>query len=379
MKDFVNGEELFQRSVQISNGLRETSADGCSLAFDKKYGITFCSYMPGKQGKYGESRGRVALSYFPATQPTNIRFVTVAEGHDEYCNNILSLGDGKVRIFYEKDSYLDGDHEIAFRDFDFIEEKLGEEKIMRFTPNGLDGGALCLSGVFSFIEERGYRNHRYLADEQISIGGSTFFKGEDGLSYGAVTSYYSEVVLVRSHDGMASVEPFAVFPYPVQYEFDYKFLNGKIYAIFRTDKKRNSICFSFSEDMGKSWSEPVELQESIACRPRIISYGDTLLMCYNYFNDAVSRAYPMPSGRTAVKMRLVDCDDPNKCTLVADIFFRYGLVNASVMAVSDEIYLGFSTSLIPLQCLNYGGEDPHIHGKDAIRFVRLGQLKGEEK
>ena len=78
-------------------------------------------------------------------------------------------------------------------------------------------------------------------------------------------------------------------------------------------------------------------------------------------------------------MRLVDCDDPNRCTLAADIFFRYGLVNASVMAVSDEIYLGFSTSLIPLQCLNYGGEDPHIHGKDAIRFVRLGQLKGEEK
>lgn len=34
-------------SVQINNGLAETSADGASLAFDKKYGIMFCAYMPG--------------------------------------------------------------------------------------------------------------------------------------------------------------------------------------------------------------------------------------------------------------------------------------------------------------------------------------------
>ena len=35
-------------STQISNGLSETGADGASLAFDSKYGIMFCAYMPGK-------------------------------------------------------------------------------------------------------------------------------------------------------------------------------------------------------------------------------------------------------------------------------------------------------------------------------------------
>ena len=73
-----------ENSVQINDGLTQTSADGAVLAFDKKYGIMFCSYMPGRQGSYGESRGRISLSYFPATQPTNIRFVDIAEDDDIY-------------------------------------------------------------------------------------------------------------------------------------------------------------------------------------------------------------------------------------------------------------------------------------------------------
>ena len=73
---------LLEHSVQINDGLTQTSADGAALAFDTKFGIMFCAYMPGFQGHYGESRGKVALSCFPASQPTNIRFVTVAEGED---------------------------------------------------------------------------------------------------------------------------------------------------------------------------------------------------------------------------------------------------------------------------------------------------------
>ncbi|MBO7169926.1 MAG: hypothetical protein J6W28_01965, partial [Clostridia bacterium] len=95
---------ILDTSVQISNGLTETSADGAGLVFDSKYGVMFCAYMPGAQGHYGESRGRISLSYFPASQPTNIRFVTVATGDDVFCNNALGLGDGKVRVFYEKHS-----------------------------------------------------------------------------------------------------------------------------------------------------------------------------------------------------------------------------------------------------------------------------------
>ena len=68
---------ILENSVQINNGLTETSADGAALAFDRKYGIMFCAYMPGQQGKYGESRSKISLSYFPASQPTNIRFIDI--------------------------------------------------------------------------------------------------------------------------------------------------------------------------------------------------------------------------------------------------------------------------------------------------------------
>ena len=106
--EFLNNINL-DASVQINNGLTETSADGGCMAFDSKYGIMLCAYMPGRQGRYGESRGRISLSYFPASQPTNIRFVTIADGKDVYCPNILGLGDGKVRVFYECNSCSDCD------------------------------------------------------------------------------------------------------------------------------------------------------------------------------------------------------------------------------------------------------------------------------
>jgi hypothetical protein len=67
--------DILNFSVQINDGLTQTSGDGASMAFDSKYGIMFCAYMPGLQGSYGESRGRIVLTYFPASQPTNSKTV----------------------------------------------------------------------------------------------------------------------------------------------------------------------------------------------------------------------------------------------------------------------------------------------------------------
>ena len=33
-------------SVQINDGLTQTSADGVNMVFDREYGIMFCVYMP---------------------------------------------------------------------------------------------------------------------------------------------------------------------------------------------------------------------------------------------------------------------------------------------------------------------------------------------
>ena len=74
--------------------------------------------MPGPQGRYGESRGRISLTYFPASQPTNSQTVDIAFGNKEYVPNVISLGDGKVRVLYEKNSVSDGDHPICYKDYD---------------------------------------------------------------------------------------------------------------------------------------------------------------------------------------------------------------------------------------------------------------------
>ena len=119
---------LSNASTQINDGFTQTSADGASLAFDTKLGIMFCAYMPGHQGHYGESRGKISLSYFPASQPGNIKFIDIAAGNDEYVPNIISLGDGCVRVFYEKNSRGDCNHNICYKDFNCLTGDLGCEQ-----------------------------------------------------------------------------------------------------------------------------------------------------------------------------------------------------------------------------------------------------------
>lgn len=360
-----------EKSVQINNGFTDTSADGASLAFDKKYGIMFCAYMPGPHGHYGESRGRISLSYFPASQPTNIKFVTIAESDDVYCQNILDIGDGKVRVFYEKNSKSDCDHFICFKDYDYLSDTLSEEKTVMLQKD--DGNIVPLTETeqFSYLENNGFYNHTYRYCEQISFGSHTIFSGVDGYTYGTITSYLAEPILYRSKDNMQTVEFFAICPYTAQYEMDYKFLNGKIYAIFRTNKDINSIAYTVSFDMGKTWSEPVYFENSIQCRPRLIVYNDNILMSYNYFNVDTKSRPKIQQGRTSV--RIVYGENRK---VVADLYSEYGIVNICLIDIMNDIYMAYSTSELALE---YQNGNPMVRGKDSIRYIKLGNLIPDKK
>lgn len=359
-----NLNTLLDYSVQINDGLTQTSADGAALAFDAKYGIMFCVYMPGFQGHYGESRGKVALSCFSASQPTNIRFVTIAEGNDVYCPNILGLGDGKVRIFYEKDSKSDRDHTWCYKDYNFLTDLLSAENTVMVKKEDGTLAPLCLSVQFQYLEARGYSDHKYIKTEQ--VGHCAYFKGENGYTYGATTSYYAEPILFRSADDGATVEFFAVCPKPAQYEFEYKILNGKIYAIYRTNKAIDSIAYVSSADGGKTWTEPHFFPDSIQCRPRLIIYNNNILMSYNYFNDDTKHRPAIQQGRTSI--RLVYGEEK---TVVADLYRKYGMVNVCIIDILNDIYLAYSTSEIALE---YQNGNPKVRGKDSIRYVKLGDL-----
>ena len=357
-----------ENAVQINDGLKQTSSDGAALAFDSKYGIMFCAYMPGFLGDYGESRGKISLSYFPASQPTNIKFLDVSFGNEEYVPNIISLGNGKVRILYEKFSRADGDHPVCYKDFDFLTQTLSEEKIVML--NKQDGSVIPLgiSETFKYIEVNGYFDHRYVKTEQHIIGGCTYFRGEDGYLYGALSTEVGETVLYRSKDDHASVEFFAVYPRRVQYEFDYKILNGIIYAIYRTDRAKDAIGYSVSKDMGKTWTEPEYFKDSIQCRPRLIIHENQVLTVYNYYNSDSGNRPRVIDGRTAIRIHLGENPVNDDTTMIADLHSKYGVVNIAVCDVLGDVYLVYSTSV---SALEYQNGTPYVRGKDALRYLKL--------
>ncbi len=363
--------EILSHSVQINNGLAQTCADGPSLAFDTKYGIMFCAYMPGYHGDYGESRGKISLSYFPASQPTNAKHLDVAVGDDVYVPNIISLGEGRVRVFWEKDSRADCDHTICYKDFDYISETLSEEKVVFLKKDDGTTTPLCLSECFLYLEKNGYNNHVYRCSEQIIFGGTTLFKGEDGNFYGAVVSELSEVILYRSRDAFASVEFFAVYPRQVQYEFDYKFFGDKIYAVYRTNNAETGYgnVFTYSEDGGKTWSEAENLENSIRCRPRLIVSGARAVIAYNYYDDNTGNRPFVVMGRTAIKIATVN--DSHEVVVLGDLHTKYGIVNLALVDVLGDVYMAYCTSETALE---YQNGTPHVRGKDAVRYVNLGNV-----
>ena len=359
-------------STQINNGLRQTCADGAALAFDSKYGIMFCAYMPGFHGDYGESRGKIALSCFPVSQPTNIQFVDIVAGNDVYVPNILSLGNGCVRVFYEKNSRADGDHPICYKDYDFIHDTLSEEKTVLLAKADGTAVPLGLSECFAYLEANGYQDHKYVRTEQIIFGGCTLFRGDDGYTYGALSGESSEVILYRSKDDVATVEFFAIYPRVAEYEFDYKFLNGTIYALYRTHRKTNGNTFAFSEDGGKKWSDPVDMETSIQCRPRVIVSNGKVILGYNYLNHDSGNRPNVIMGRTAVNICTVE---DNQVKILGQMHSKYGIVNIALIDVLGDVYMAYSTSEAALE---YQNGTPYVRGKDAIRYIKLGDLFAPE-
>ena len=230
---------------------------------------------------------------------------------------------------------------------------------------------LTQSVQFAYLEAHGYHNHTYKCSEQINIGGCTVFRGEDGWLYGALPTFLSEVILYRSHDNLATVEFFAICPEVAQYELDYKFLGGKLHAIYRTEDAVDSICYITSEDTGKTWSKPIRLKGSITCRPRILAYAGHILLAYNYLNNDTGNRPEIQQGRTSVRMLLGDNPDPHANVVVADLYSKCGIVNICLCDVMGDLYMGYSTSELALE---YHNGNPKVRGKDAVRYVKLGDL-----
>jgi hypothetical protein len=152
---------------------------------------------------------------------------------------------------------------------------------------------------------------------------------------------------------------------------DYKFLNGKIYAVFRTEAERDSIFFTVSSDMGKSWSKPSLIKDSVSCRPRLINYGEHILVSANHYNFDTGNRPEIQQGRTSVRLYFAEDGAPCQENCVLELYSKYGIVNVSLVDILGDVYFAYSTSQLALE---YQNGNPKVRGKDAIRYVKLGDL-----
>ena len=93
-------------------------------------------------------------------------------------------------------------------------------------------------------------------------------------------------------------------------------------------------------------------------------------MGYNYFNDDTGNRPKIQQGRTSVRLHLGE-----DLKVVADIYSKCGIVNIALIDILNDVYMAYSTSELALE---YQNGNPMVRGKDAIRYVKLGDLIPDE-
>ena len=363
-------KDWLKDSVQISDGMSQTSGDGVRFAYDKKYGVMFAAYMPGEQGHYGESRGKIALAVFPPTQPENLRTVIISNEQDDYGCQCLPLGNGVVRVFWVRRSRESNYHFSMYRDYDFINDALTEPANVQFSSGG-ETVNFRSKVINDYLKANGYPDSTYGDTEPYCLQGCSMFT--DGTYwYASSADNSSPALLIRSADNGITWSPFAICPYTTEFEFDYRIISGVIYAIYRTGDSP-SIKFTRSADGGNTWLTPIVLDGSEACRPNMIKYKNGLLLGYNLTNKGTEYRPAVVNGRTEVKfVYMADPqENPRTRTSFIKIHSNYGIVNIAMAEILGDVYMAYSTSI---QAMEYQNGDSLVRGKDAVRFVKIGYL-----
>lgn len=353
-------------AVQVNNGLVQTSASDAELAYDKRYGLVFLTYMSAR-GLYGEQGGKISVSYFPTNQPTNSRTILITKSTRVYEPNIVSIGDGIVRVFYRKsdNSYWYKDLTISVDDDDNIVETLTKENVVKF--NGVQFNRESLQ---NYLVGKGY-THEIPSVNATIISGRIRRYGTK--IYTTFCAAKSNPVLVESSDNGATWEPFAISPYMCSYEFEYVILDGVIHAVYRIDDfdVTNAIRYISSSNNGETWSQPVELTNSTQTRPSILVYDNQILIQFNEFDNNTKDFTEISRGRTKVKLICGNTSNPNDWKVVASLQSKYGMVYPCVFTINKDVYMSFSDSQQSLQNKNTGELE---QGKESLRWIKLKKL-----
>ena len=368
--------DIINNSIQINDGLKETCAASNSNAYDKEYGILFCSHNShglSAYPSYGESDGRTVLQAFPPEQPWNKREMIIDEGtganRKVLSPNLLGLGKGKVRIFWNEHHT---DNCIKYREYDFVTDKLGDTQKAKMLLNGQEVD-ITPENAKAYVSSKGFTPP---GTSNTII--NKFFKAADGTIYTSITLDTNCYGIICKVTNNYLMEPIAICPTITQYELPTVVNGTNIYCLGRKQGEAG-IFFQMSKDMGVTWESMKTMTAGIASRPMLDWYRGGLLITYNYKNTSSTENFPpMHNYRNAIKMLWGLEEDPNKNQVILDVFSKYGFVEYSIANVYDEIYFIYSNTRKALSVANnkawYENGSYVEQGKEQINYAKMGYL-----
>lgn len=359
-------ESIYRDAVQINDGMSQTAACASSIAYDTENGIIFYAYSTGVQQAYGESTGKLMLSVFPATQPTNIRFVTLDTGNNTsrgiLCNAIRIIGSMQCRVYYT----LFGVG--YYKDYDYATNTVSEPHALYFRNS--DGDVQFDSEAYqTYIEDNGYSLETYTPP---IINKLCEYNNE---IYTAVTLDGVSYPVLCKIDGN-NIIPFAIRGVLNCYEFRYYIDATGIHGVYRNSVDNQGMAktgYAVSTDGGETWTDTT-FADGIQSRPDIIPYYGKPLVIYNYKSSKSTENFPpMHNFRNSIKM-LYDG------AVIYDAFSKYGIVEHETISIRGDLYIGFSDSEKALMIENGAGREEGASGryvedgKEMIKWKRLGYL-----
>ena len=358
--------------TQISDGLTQTAACASAVVYDKQNGLVFVSYKTGLPKRYGESTGKLCLSVFPPSQPTNIRHrvidIGVGQSRGLLCTAHYLVGDGVTRMMF---TTTRGELATYYRDYDFMTDTVSErtEVFLR-----TDEGDVRLNNTTyrTYLDKLGLHVE---SEAEPIINKVCRYKDELYTAISVDATGYP--ILCKIEDNI--LVPFAVCPEPMTYEFRYMINDNGIYGVYRVppdDHKTGHAAYTVSTDGGKTWNTRI-YPDGIQSRPDIMEYYGKPLMVYNYKSDkSIENFPPMHNFRNSIKM-IYDGE------VILDMFSKYGIVEHETISIRGDLYMAFSNCPQALSTENGAAwiEDgrPVEQGKEAIEWMKVGYLLGNKQ
>ena len=355
----LNSEGVIEKSVVISDTLNYTAVNAQNSAYNDDYGLFCMAYQPRVLGSYGEASGIIAISIFSPSQPSNIRYRTVALGNQVYEPNVLSIGDGVFRIFYTSSGKTSV---YRYKDYDFNTDTFSSEVDVNLDINGVISSATRAT-TDAYLNSEGYTDWD---DDDWFLTLSNALRFYDGKLWGVFTCKNYYPIIAYSTDNGSTFVVYDIIPQKFQYETS---------IIWEDDNtlhtvNRLSTGVIYKKRVSGVWQTSYSITDSKGSRPQVFTLNNEVFIAVT-ISDTFIGFPENNSYRYGVKILKGNStiDDPNNWSNVFEVTSKYGMVYPTFNNVFDDTYMTFSDSQLAM-LVSTGGAIKD-QGKEVVKFVKI--------